>query len=134
MNIKENRLLLLFALFLFSTGCSTVDPPPYFFSPEPLPSLKEQDRMKREYRDKAEAYISQHPELTKRQKGLILSGVVGEGLTKEQTKLIYGDEPDKIETTNLKYNADEMWFYRGVNWNDYFYFKDDILIKIDHSR
>lgn len=118
-------------MFLFSLliGCSTLDPQPYIF-PSKDSTKEELDKWRKE----REKYVAEHPELGKNIKDLILAGVVAIGLTREQLRLVYGSDPDKIETTNLKYGADEMWFYRGHLWNDYFYFKDGVLIKIDHKR
>lgn len=115
---------------LILMGCKSVDPESHFmgsFSPA-SPELVMQRR------DRIDRYIEAHPELTERQRALLHSGVVGEGLAKEQVRLLLWRDPDKIEQGSLKYGADEMWFYRGPKWNDYYYFRGDVLIKIDHKR
>ena len=115
-------------------GCRSVDPAPHLLDFRPLPSAAEQKQYREEYDKKIAAYFGAHPELTVMQRGLLSDRVVGEGLTKEQVRMVRQNLPDKIETKLLKYDADEMWFYRSVGENDYYYFKNDLLIKIDHKR
>lgn len=82
---------------------------------------------------KREKYIVEHQELTERQKNLISSGIVGEGLTQEQIiKILDWHEPDKKEITD-KYGADEVWIYKlvGADSDRRLYFKKDILIKME---
>ena len=57
-----------------------------------------------------------------------------EGFTKEEVSIVRGLNPDKFETGHFQNGADELWFYRGVKWNDYFYFKDGILIAQEKYR
>jgi len=121
-------------LVFLMAGCRSVDPAPYLVDFRPLPSGEEQKRFYEERQEKIRRYINAHPELTERQKTWISDGggpVLG--LTKEHVLLLIR-RPDKIEQGSLKYGADEMWFYREQAWNDYRYFKGEILIKTDHSR
>jgi hypothetical protein len=128
-----SKVLLSLIVIIFLSGCvlNTKDPWPYWGDPTPL---KNREKERLEWRKKRDEYLAKHPEIPKSQRDLIYAGVIGKGLTKEQVIVMYGSNPDKIETGSLKYDADEMWFYRGVGWNDYYYFKGDSLIKIDHRR
>lgn len=121
-------------LAFLMAGCRSVDPAPYLVDFRPLPSVEEQQRYSEERHRKIEAYISAHPGLTEIQKAILSNeGGPGGGLTKEQIILLIG-EPDKVERGILKYGADEMWFYRNQAHNDYYYFKGELLIKVDPSR
>lgn len=126
----RRSVMSMIGMILLCMGCKSVDPEPHFigsFNPA-SPELAKQRR------ERIDRYIEAHPELAEKQRALLYSGVVGEGLTKEQVRLLLWRDPDKTEQGSLKHGADEMWFYRGPKWNDYYYFKDDILIEIDHKR
>jgi len=80
-----------------------------------------------------EKYIEEHPTLTDEQKTLISSGIVGEGLTKNQIiNILNWAEPDRVLSTTM-YGADEVWIYklpRSLKVRK-LYFKHDGLIKLE---
>ena len=134
--MKRVFLIIYFALFSLSwTGCATAgDPAPYFSWPKERESTPEEILKHRAEREK---YIEDHPELDQRKKNLISVGMTDEGFTKEEVEIaikgVYPN-PDKIEIGRFENGADEMWFYRSVNWNDYYYFKNGILIAQEKFR
>lgn len=82
--------------------------------------------------NKREKYVVNHPELTERQKALILAGRLGEGLRKEEIiNILDWPKPDIIHSTT-EYGADEVWLYKlsGPRRDRKLYFKNTVLIKI----
>ncbi len=133
MNMASSWLnIVAFSFLIYCVGCSKrIDPRPYLFQPYSPPPPQAEIR---QHRERINAYLAAHPEITPDQRGLLEAGVLGEGVTKEQARLILWHTPDKIEHAPLKYEADEMWFYHLTHANYYLYFKDELLIKIDHRR
>ena len=134
--IEMKRIMIiphLLILSLIFPGCATAgDPRPYhpLFSMPENPSPEEIAR----HKEAKQKYIDNHPELSQRKKNLISVNMWDYGFTKEEFKIAAGGDPDKIETGRFENGTDEMWFYRGVKWNDYFYFKDGVLIAQEKYR
>lgn len=131
--MKKFLCIWCFILSSISPGCATAgDPPPY----HPLFSMPEDSSPEEiaRHKEAKQKYIEDHPELSQRKKNLISVNMWERGFTKEEMRITCGSEPDKIETGRFENGADEMWFYRGVKWNDYFYFMDGILIAEEKHR
>jgi hypothetical protein len=77
-----------------------------------------------------EEYVSIHPELNPRISGLIKSGIVGIGMSKEEVTASWG-RPDHIKKTS-EFGADEIWYYwDNPKFHPIVYFSGDIVVKTD---
>jgi len=147
MKFMLREVIFSILLSFFLSGCASVKNPWLYWSDSNSKSIEEENKERLSRREKRHKYIAEHPELSERTKGLILSGIVEIGFNKEQLEITIGCKPNEIKISNLKYNADEMWFYRSkanelgiIGWfyrgglDGYYYFKDDMLIRIDDKR
>lgn len=120
-------LLILVVSAIFSSCNSLI----YIIGDGPdTPKIPKEER---DFQIRRERYVASHPELTERQKALILAGRVGEGLTKEEIiDILDWPKPDIVQPTT-KYGADEIWIYKSFrpSGDRKLYFKNNILIKIE---
>ncbi len=134
--VKVKNVLIFWTIItnFYCVGSAVAaDPRPYFSWPEEKRSSAETITRHRKERRQ---YIEDRPELSQRKKNLIELGMPEPGFTKEEVlaAIRNPEKPDKIETGHFKNGADELWFYRGVTWNDYFYFQDGVLIAQEKYR
>ena len=80
-------------------------------------------------RESREIYISDHPELNSRIRGLIRNGLVDVGMSKDEVSASWG-KPDAINKES-KFGSDEVWFYwDNPKFHRYVYFRKEIVIKV----
>ncbi len=115
--------MILFFMLGMSVGCSPTEP---YLIGHFDPAEQERSQQARQ------AYVRAHPTLDERTRLLILDGVIDVGMSKEQVELLAG-RPLHVLRNNLKRAADELWFYRGPQTNDYYYFTGDRLTHAENG-
>lgn len=71
-----------------------------------------------------EQYVNAHPELEQKTKDVILSGMLGIGMTSEQVEASCGKPPYGVNSTVTAYGKHEQWCYEDL----YLYFDNGILV------
>jgi len=129
----KNNLIAAFLLILVlvTIGCGTPlaskSPSGYSYVLHPIKAHEDAEKHWREARIRRENYIAQHPEFDIGMKNLILSGLVVEGMTKEQALASHG-EPYSKEINDSK----EIWRYKAEVVTDLIvYFEKDVVIKVE---
>lgn len=72
---------------------------------------------------KREEFVKAHPKLSAATRKSILEGVVTIGMTSEQVRASYGEDPDKINRSVYSWGVQEQWIYG----DQFLYFKDGKL-------